>query len=103
MMTKTKLSIMSAMAGSVLVAASAWATSSTSTTSAMDNTITSKVQAKLAGDSPDMAQQIQVSTHEGVVTLSGYAASGLAENKAMQDAKQVAGVNSVENRMRVRM
>ncbi len=64
-----------------------------------DAQITQRVLGKLSVDDPQMVRYIQVSTKDGVVTLSGLALNGLDEAKALRDASSVEGVVKVENRL----
>ena len=92
-----------------VVAAGCWALASAATFAASspqpksDAEITDQVAAKLAQESPDLAQRVKVTTHDGVVTLSGSAESGELALKALNDAHRVPGVTQVRNRMKVVM
>lgn len=68
---------------------------------ASDATITQRVMGKLSVDDPQLARYVQVSTKDGVVTLSGLATTGLDAAKALRDASSVEGVVKVENRLTV--
>lgn len=89
----------SMMAGGAAFAAS---TPHSSTAVRPDSQITSEVRSKLANESEDMGM-MQVATKAGVVTLSGYANTGSAELRAVSDARAVAGVSKVENKLHIRM
>ena len=67
-----------------------------------DATITSGVKAKIAADSPALANAVTVTTTEGVVTLTGAVDSDAIKSKVEQDAKGVAGVKSVVNNLTVK-
>ena len=67
-----------------------------------DATITSGVKAKIAADSPALANAVTVTTVEGVVTLSGAVDSESIKSKVEKDAKSVAGVKSVVNSLTVK-
>lgn len=67
-----------------------------------DATITSGVKAKIAADSPALANAVTVTTVEGVVTLTGAVDSEAIKTKVEQDAKSVAGVKSVVNSLTVK-
>lgn len=67
-----------------------------------DATITSGVKAKIAADSPALANAVNVTTAEGVVTLTGAVDSDAIKAKVEQDAKSVAGVKSVVNHLTVK-
>jgi osmotically-inducible protein OsmY len=94
-----------AIAGSAALAAgSAAALAAANTNSSpSDAQITQQVKQKLARDLPDSLMRVQVETQNGVVTLSGRATSGMAELKAMQDARRVPGVTDVKDKMSVTM
>lgn len=67
-----------------------------------DATITAKVKAALA-DSPDVkAREVNVETHRGEVQLSGFVATQAEVNKAVQLARNVKGVRSVKNDIRIK-
>jgi hyperosmotically inducible protein len=67
-----------------------------------DAAITAKVKTALLADPDVKALQIDVDTHGGVVTLNGTANGRNNVDKAVQIAKRVDGVKSVENRMTVK-
>jgi osmotically-inducible protein OsmY len=67
-----------------------------------DATITSGVKAKIAADSPALANAVTVTTAEGVVTLTGAVDSDAIKAKVEQDAKSVTGVKSVVNSLTVK-
>ena len=67
-----------------------------------DATITTGVKAKIAADSPALANAVSVTTVEGVVTLTGAVDSDAIKAKVEQDAKSVAGVKSVVNSLTVK-
>lgn len=67
-----------------------------------DATITAGVKAKIAADSPALANAVSVVTLEGVVTLNGGVDSDAMKAKVEQDAKSVAGVKSVNNNLIVK-
>jgi len=67
-----------------------------------DATITTNVKAKIAADSPALANAVMISTKEGVVTLSGAVDSEAIKGKVEQDAKSVTGVKSVVNNLTVK-
>jgi len=62
-----------------------------------DATITGKVKTALIKDDEVKARDINVETFKGVVQLSGFANSQSEINKAVQDARNVEGVQSVKN------
>jgi osmotically-inducible protein OsmY len=67
-----------------------------------DSMITTKVKAELANDSSTSASKIHVTTKDGVVMLSGTAASKTEADKAERDAKMVDGVKEVRNKIDVK-
>ena len=62
-----------------------------------DTAITAKVKAKYMNDSRLKHSDISVTTVNGVVTLTGSAASAKAKKTAAQLARNVEGVKSVDN------
>lgn len=91
-------------AGTAALAASAPAPQpqpETAARSGTDAQITERVQAELSRD-PDL-RRVQVSTENGVVTLSGPVGSGTAAAQALSEARRASGVSEVRNRMRVVM
>jgi hyperosmotically inducible periplasmic protein len=67
-----------------------------------DAAITTGVKARIAADSPALANAVTVVTTEGVVTLSGAVDSEVVKTKVEQDAKGVVGVKSVINNLTVK-
>ena len=67
-----------------------------------DSWITTKVKAELAKDSDTQASKIHVTTKDGVVMLSGTAASKEEADKAERDAKTIDGVKEVRNKIDVK-
>lgn len=61
-----------------------------------DANITSRVQAAVLGVPGIHAQNLQVSTYDGVVTLRGTASHQDAAHNAVQAARQTTGVKSVD-------
>ncbi len=102
MATKTVLALMAAVASSWLAGGPVWAdTSTVSQQTPSDARITGEVQQQIDRDFPDWAARIEVTTQNGVVTLSGYAATAVGEQKVIEDAHGVTGVTRVRNQMRV--
>lgn len=66
-----------------------------------DASITTRVQAAVLGVPGIHANNIQVSTYDGIVTLRGTASTEAAAHNAVQAARQVTGVRSVEYDLRV--
>ncbi len=68
-----------------------------------DSEITSRVMQNLAKSDANVAQRIQVSTENGVVTLRGNVANSDQAARLMMDAKRVPGVARVQNELKVKM
>ncbi len=64
-----------------------------------DGWLTTKVQAKYFADREIKARYINVSTRDGVVSLSGYVESPEARLEAVQIARNTEGVRSVEDKL----
>ncbi len=62
-----------------------------------DSTITAKVKSDFVLDKTVDATDIKVETYKGTVQLSGFAKSQAEINKAVQIARNVAGVQTVKN------
>jgi len=67
-----------------------------------DAAITTNVKAKIAADSPALANAVTVQSNEGVVTLTGAVDSDAIRTKVEQYAKSVEGVKSVTNNLTVK-
>lgn len=67
-----------------------------------DATITAAVKAKIAAESPALADAVTVTTVAGAVTLTGAVDSDAIKAKVEQDAKSVEGVKSVSNNLIVK-
>ena len=66
-----------------------------------DTTITTRVKTVLLNDPQVSALKIDVSTSQGIVTLSGTARSKTEEQKAIQLARGVQGVKDVRSNLQV--
>ena len=66
-----------------------------------DSVITTKVKARFIKDKQVRARNIEVKTVNGVVHLTGTAKSKQEADKAVSMARDVKGVNSVQNDIRV--
>ena len=66
-----------------------------------DAAITSEVKTKFLADTAVSGLKIDVDTKDGVVTLSGTVKSNAEANKAVEIARQSAGVKRVVNNLRV--
>jgi len=67
-----------------------------------DKVVSAKVKTALINDPATKAYQIDVSTYEGVVQLSGFVDDRTAVSTAEQVAESVQGVRDVKNDLRVR-
>ena len=67
-----------------------------------DSVITSKVKTAIFAEESLKVAEINVETFKGVVQLSGFVNSREDINKAVQVARDVKGVSSVKNDMRVK-
>jgi osmotically-inducible protein OsmY len=67
-----------------------------------DTVITSKVKAAILGEPTLKSAEINVETFKGVVQLSGFVSTQVAELKAVDITRGVAGVKSVKNDMRLK-
>lgn len=67
-----------------------------------DTLITTKVKTAILNDPSLKVAQINVETFKGVVQLSGFVDSPAAATRAVEVARNVAGVKSVKNDMQVK-
>jgi osmotically-inducible protein OsmY len=67
-----------------------------------DSVITTKVKAVIFNEPTLKSSEINVETFKGVVQLSGFVSSVSSINKAIELSRQVAGVKSIKNDMRVK-
>lgn len=67
-----------------------------------DGVVTAKVKAKLTEDPVTKALPINVETFKGTVQLSGFVETEQARARALQIAKETAGVRNVKDAMEVR-
>ncbi len=67
-----------------------------------DSVITTKVKAAILHEPSLSSAEINVETFKGVVQLSGFVNSSADINKAVEIARDVKGVNSVKNDMRLK-
>ena len=67
-----------------------------------DSVITTKVKAAILDEPSLKSAEINVETFKGTVQLSGFVSSRAAVDKAVEVARQVKGVTSVKNDMRVK-
>jgi hypothetical protein len=66
-----------------------------------DGAVTAKIKSKMALDDTVKALSIDVDTDHGVVTLTGTVTSQAERSKAVQLAKETAGVTSVVDRLAI--
>jgi osmotically-inducible protein OsmY len=67
-----------------------------------DSLITTKVKAEIVNEPSLKATEINVETFKGVVQLSGFVSSDTAMQRAVEIARNVKGVVSVKNDMRLK-
>ena len=67
-----------------------------------DSVITTKVKAAILNEPSLKSAEINVETFKGTVQLSGFVSSRAAVDKAVEVTRQVKGVTSVKNDMRVK-
>jgi len=67
-----------------------------------DGVVTAKVKAKLIEDPVTKAHQINVETFKGNVQLSGFVETEQARTRALQLARDTAGVKNVRDALEVR-
>jgi hyperosmotically inducible protein len=67
-----------------------------------DTVITTKVKAELASDDETKARNINVTTENGVVRLSGMVDSAAEKKQAEKNARSVEGVTKVDNQLTVK-
>ena len=67
-----------------------------------DTVITGKVKSAILNEPTLKVAEINVETFKGVVQLSGFVSSQAAATKAVSVARDVGGVKSVKNDMRIK-
>ena len=67
-----------------------------------DSWITTKVKATLVESPVVKAREVNVETFRGQVQLSGFVSSEMAMNEAVRLARDIKGVTSVKNDMRIK-
>jgi osmotically-inducible protein OsmY len=67
-----------------------------------DGALTAKIKSKMALDDTVKSRGINVSTDAGVVTLKGDVSSVAEHDRALQLARETAGVKAVRDQIRVR-
>lgn len=91
-----------ALSGTMLAACSSVPTQQPAGEAIEDGVVTAKVKAKLTEDPVTKAHQINVETFKGNVQLSGFVETEQARTRALQLAKETAGVRNVKDAMEVR-
>lgn len=69
--------------------------------SVTDSAITTKVKASLLADADVSSLSISVETQKAMVTLSGCADTQAQIDKAEKDTKEISGVKSVTNNLKI--
>lgn len=100
-MFRTKFLVSAAVGSLALLAGAGFSANAHAAGAASDSQVTGRVMGKLAVDDPEVAPRIQVSTKDGIVTLSGTAYTGQQALKALRDAQSVAGVVKVQNHLSI--
>ena len=67
-----------------------------------DTVITTKVKAAILNEPTLKSAEINVETFKGVVQLSGFVSSASAKTRALEVARNVEGVKSVKDDMRLK-
>jgi osmotically-inducible protein OsmY len=67
-----------------------------------DTVITSKVKTEIFNEPSLKSRELNVETFKGIVQLSGFVSSQAEITKAVQVARNVKGVKSVKNDMRIK-
>lgn len=103
MQTKFALSALAAfaLAGAALPGFAAGTTAATELAAADDGSLTAAVQAAIQADQALAYSQIKVQAKQGVVELSGTA-SQAEKSRALELAKQTAGVKDVKDAIKVK-
>jgi osmotically-inducible protein OsmY len=87
----------------LLIAGCAGSATSESTGEYLDDmTLSTKVRASILGDSRLKVMQISIETFKGVVQLSGFVDTAGASARAVELARTVKGVKSVNNSLIVK-
>jgi osmotically-inducible protein OsmY len=98
----TALSLCALLGGTLLVGCAGSPTRESTGEVIDDTLITTKVKAKFVEDPTVSALGIQVETFKGTVQLSGFANSQAEITRAAQLAREVKGVQSVKNDIRLK-
>ena len=90
------------MTSTVVVGCSSTPTQQSAGQAVDDGVVTAKVKAALVADPMTKAHQINVETFKGTVQLSGFVETDQARSRALQLARDVAGVKKVKDALEVR-
>ncbi|HVF15865.1 MAG TPA: BON domain-containing protein [Steroidobacteraceae bacterium] len=90
------------MSSTVIVGCSSTPTQQSTGQAIDDGVVTAKVKAKLIEDPVTKAHQISVETFKGNVQLSGFVETEQARSRALQLARDTAGVKNVRDALEVR-
>jgi hyperosmotically inducible periplasmic protein len=99
--TSFRAVVLAALLGAAVPACAPHHVSPQGTAAYDDTTITTRVKTALLNDPQVSALKIDVTTAQGVVTLSGTARNRGEEQKAIQLAKGVQGVKDVKSALQV--
>lgn len=94
--------LLAAIMASSVVACSSTPTQQSTGQAIDDGVVTAKVKAKLIEDPVTKAHQINVETFKGTVQLSGFVETDQARTRALQLARDTAGVKGVKDALEVR-
>jgi osmotically-inducible protein OsmY len=98
-----KLKLIIGLLLAMLIAGCAGSQTTESTGEYLDDmTLSTKVRASILGDSRLKVRQISIETFKGVVQLSGFVDSAGASARAVELARTVKGVKSVNNSLIVK-
>jgi osmotically-inducible protein OsmY len=90
------------MSSTMIVGCSSTPTQQSTGQAIDDGVVTAKVKAKLIEDPVTKAHQISVETFKGNVQLSGFVETEQARSRALQLARDTAGVKNVRDALEVR-
>ena len=100
--TKRFLAVFAAVAMATTLGCASTSTSEGAGEYVDDTVITAKVKSAILGEPNLKSAEINVETFKGIVQLSGFVSSQANVNSAIVVARNVAGVKSVKNDMRVK-
>ena len=89
------------MSGAVLLPVAAAGQKNVAGASTEDDRIVDQVRLKLAGDPDVKGGNLEVSSKDGAVVITGRVETEQGKNKATKLAKKVKGVKSVDNQLSV--